>query len=101
MGIVYMNLTSESYKVTWQYKVSSYTYQKSFKSKDEAIDFINTDEDLDSAINVKLYHVKTTEEEISFNTESSEKTVNYPVHYMDIEVYPKSGNIRKQIEGLK
>jgi hypothetical protein len=101
MGIVYMSLTSESYKVTWQYKVSSYTYQKSFKSKDEAIDFINTDEDLDSAINVKLYHVKTTEEEISFNTESSEKTVNYPVHYMDIEVHPKSGNIRKQIEGLK
>ena len=101
MGIVYMNLTSESYKVTWQYKVSSYTYQKSFKSKDEAIDFINTDEDLDSAINIKLYHVKTTEEEISFNTESSEKTVNYPVHYMDIEVHPKSGNIRKQIEGLK
>ena len=101
MGIVYMKLTSESYKVTWQYKVSSYTYQKSFKSKDEAIDFINTDEDLDSAINVKLYHVKTTEEEISFNTESSEKTVNYPVHYMDIEVHPKSGNIRKQIEGLK
>ena len=96
-----MNLTSESYKVTWQYKVSSYTYQKSFKSKDEAIDFINTDEDLDSAINVKLYHVKTTEEEISFNTESSEKTVNYPVHYMDIEVHPKSGNIRKQKEGLK
>lgn len=101
MGIVYMNLTSESYKVTWQYKVSSYTYQKSFKSKDEAIDFINTDEDLDSAINIKLYHVKTTEEEISFNTESSEKTVNYPVHYMDIEVHPKSGNIRKQIEELK
>ena len=96
-----MNLTSESYKVTWQYKVSSYTYQKSFNSKDEAIDFINTDEDLDSAINVKLYHVKTTEEEIAFNTESSEKTVNYPVHYMDIEVHPKSGNIRKQIEGLK
>ena len=45
-----MDLISESYKVTWQYKVSSYTYQKSFNSKDEAIDFINTDEDLDSAI---------------------------------------------------
>ena len=96
-----MDLISESYKVTWQYKVSSYTYQKSFESKDEAIAFINTEEDLDSAINVKLYHVKTTEEEISFNTESSEKTVNYPVHYMDIEVHPKSGNIRKQIEELK
>ena len=66
MGIVYMKLTSESYKVTWQYKVSSYTYQKSFKSKDEAIDFINTEEDLDSAINVKLYHIKTTEEEICY-----------------------------------
>ena len=91
-----MNLISESYKVTWQYKVSSYTYQKSFESKDKAIDFINTDEDLVSAINVKLFHVKTIEEEISFNTESSEKTVNYPVHYMDnIEVHPKSGNIRK------
>ena len=96
-----MNLTSESYKVTWQYKVSSYTYQKSFKSKDEAIDFINTEEDLVSAINVKLYHVKTTEEEISFDAKSSEKIVKYPVHYMDIEVHPKSGNIRKQIEGLK
>lgn len=96
-----MNLISESYKITWQYKVSSYTYQKSFKSKDEAIDFINTDEDLDSAINVKLYYVKTIEEEISFDTKSSEKTVNYPVHYMDIEVHPKSGNIRKQTEGLK
>ena len=96
-----MDLISESYKVTWQYKVSSYTYQKSFESKDEAIAFINTEEDLDSAINVKLYHVKTTEEEISFNTESSEKTVNYPVHYMDIEVHPKSGNIRKQTEELK
>lgn len=54
-----MNLISESYKVTWQYKVSSYTYQKSFESKDKAIDFINTDEDLVSAINIKLYHVNS------------------------------------------
>lgn len=61
-----MSVISELYKVTWQYKVSSYTYQKSFKSKDEAIDFINTEEDLDSAINVKLYHIKTTEEEICY-----------------------------------
>ena len=96
-----MNLISELYKVTWQYKVSSYTYQKSFKSKDEAVDFINTDEDLVSAINIKLYLVKTIEEEILFNIESSEKTVNYPVHYMDIEVHPKSGNIRKQTKDLK
>ena len=61
-----MSIILELYKVTWQYKVSSYTYQKSFKSKDEAIDFINTEEDLDSAINVKLYHIKTTEEEIYY-----------------------------------
>lgn len=61
-----MSVISELYKVTWQYKVSSYTYQKSFKSKDEAIDFINTEEDLDSAINVKLYHIKTIEEEICY-----------------------------------
>ena len=61
-----MSIILELYKVTWQYKVSSYTYQKSFKSKDEAIDFINTEEDLDSAINVKLYHIKTIEEEICY-----------------------------------
>ena len=59
-----MKLTIKTYKVKWQYKVSSYTYERNFETLEEAKNFINTDKDLVSAINIKVYHIVTTEEEI-------------------------------------
>lgn len=59
-----MKLTIETYKVKWQYKISSYTYEKNFETLEKAEHFINSDRDLESAINIKVYHVVTTEEEI-------------------------------------
>lgn len=55
---------SVKYEVTWQYKVSSYTYHSKFDSLDEAKKFIKTSEDIVDAINVKIIEITTKTREI-------------------------------------
>lgn len=55
---------SVKYEVTWQYKVSSYTYHNKFGSLDEAKKFVKTSEDIVDAINVRIFEITTKTREI-------------------------------------
>ena len=55
---------SIKYEVTWQYKISSYTYHNKFDSLDEAKKFVKTSEDIVDAINVRIFEITTKTREI-------------------------------------